>query len=326
MDVEAIFSSVGARVPSANSPLDRVPLLTVIRLLETIQAETDDPCAPLKLYGHMKLAHLDVLGFALSCSSTLMDFFERAQRFCDYLGSAFLIEIDEGPDKTTILGRWNPDIFEEQIKGEQGAHFLMECLGYWALGIMHDIYGDEVPIRSIHLPEKAHEKVIEAFATSSRAPIKTTADYIGVELDLATTKVSLPGDNPQLARENDRLLTEQLATMYEHNIVHRCEQLIIDGMQFGDIHLQEVANQLGTSERSLRQDLHEQGQSFSGLVARIKKTIAIQYLQEDKKNVGQIAFLLGFESPSNFSRAFKSWTGYSPREYRKQHRNSVPTR
>lgn len=319
-DVDAIFAEVGVSVPSANNPLDRVPLVTVLRLLERLQEVSGDPCAGLNLYRRMKLGHLNVLGFALGCSSTLLDFFERAQRFCVYIGSAFLITVEAQDDHYRILGKWNPEVYREQLQGESHTHRLLECLGYSALGIIQDLFGESLPIRVIYLPKASHAKVVEGFETLSKAPVRTVADFVGCEIDAGVMRARLPGANPQLALQNDLLLIEQLAVSDDANIVHRCEQIIIDGMPTGEYTLTQVAQRLGTSERVLQQSLKAQGQSFSGVVNRIKKSLATQYLQDSRKNIAQIAYALGFDSPSNFSRAFRSWTGCSPRDYKIRHR------
>jgi AraC-like DNA-binding protein len=328
LDVDAIFAAVGAQVPTSNSPNDRVPVVTVIRLLEKIQQETGDPCAALNLYRSLKLTHLNVLGFALSCSSTLLDFFERLQRFCDYLGSAFVIEVTQEGDHYLITGRWDLESYREQLQDTQNANLLVESLGYSALGIIQDVFGDHVPIRVVYLPENPHEKVVEAFANTAAAAVKTGNDFIGAEIDGSVMNIRLPGANPALARENDQLLIAHLAEFNNQDIVHRCEQLIIEGISAGEFSIKQIASRLGTSERVLRQNLQNREQTFSGLVNRIQKTLAIQHIQESSKTISEIAYLIGFDSPSNFSRAFRSWTGHSPREYRTQQktRPAPPTK
>ena len=48
----------------------------------------------------------------------------------------------------------------------------------------------------------------------------------------------------------------------------------------------------------------------------LRQQLAIQYLRESHRSVGEITYLLGFSEPSNFTRAFRRWTGKSPVEYR----------
>jgi AraC-like DNA-binding protein len=47
--------------------------------------------------------------------------------------------------------------------------------------------------------------------------------------------------------------------------------------------------------------------------------MALHYLGGKKVSVNQTAYLVGFSEPAAFSRAFKRWTGSSPRNMR--HRN-----
>jgi AraC-like DNA-binding protein len=39
-------------------------------------------------------------------------------------------------------------------------------------------------------------------------------------------------------------------------------------------------------------------------------------------SIGDIASALGFDNATSFTRAFKTWTGLSPRAYRNEHRDS----
>ncbi|MBD2860150.1 helix-turn-helix domain-containing protein [Spongiibacter sp. KMU-158] len=319
MDAGTIFAEANVSAPATNSPTDRVPLVSVIRVLEHIREKTGDPCIGLKLYRYMRLTHLNVLGFALSCSSTLLDFVLRAQRFFGYVGSAFRLEIEELENSFLLRIQMDGAIFQEQLKGEQGTHLLIESFGYSAFGITQEVYGDPVPLLKMYLYGEPHPDVVAEFKTvGGEAPVITGNDFLGVEVDKVVMKTILPGANPQLARESDELVIELMATISQTNIVHRCERLIMEGLATGDSSLKQVARQMGMSERVLQQHLHDDGLSFSSLVNRIKKTLAIQYLQEDKKNISQIAYMLGFDSASNFSRAFRSWTGFSPREFKNQ--------
>ena len=314
-DPREILGKAGVNLPAMNSPTERIPLVAVLQVMEHIDRITGGPRTCLELYGHMKLAHLNVLGFALSCSSTLLDLFQRTQRFSSYLSSAFSINLEEGSDHYLISASWNPDIYKEQLEQIPNTNRLLECGGYGAIKMIQEAYGGPVSGMRLYLPGESHPAVIEAFAEISQCPIETGADFIGAKLAKELCLTRLPGANPQLARLNDEQLMEHMAAMDQTDIVHRCERLIIAGMPDGKFSLKDVARQLGMSERVLQENLRDKGQNFSDVVNRIKKTLAIQYLEEGKKNISQIAYALGFDRPSNFSRAFRSWTGVSPREY-----------
>jgi AraC-like DNA-binding protein len=44
--------------------------------------------------------------------------------------------------------------------------------------------------------------------------------------------------------------------------------------------------------------------------------LALQNTREQHRTIGEITNRLGFSEPSNFSRAFRRWTGMSPAEFR----------
>ncbi|MDJ0595497.1 MAG: helix-turn-helix transcriptional regulator [Pleurocapsa sp. MO_226.B13] len=49
-----------------------------------------------------------------------------------------------------------------------------------------------------------------------------------------------------------------------------------------------------------------------------RKQLALQHLKNPETSIHDVAFLLGFSEPSAFHRAFKRWTGQTPRIYRLQ--------
>ena len=57
---------------------------------------------------------------------------------------------------------------------------------------------------------------------------------------------------------------------------------------------------------------------FQQLLDNTRKKLGCSYVQQPTRSVTEITFLLGFSDTSNFTRAFKSWTGLSPTEFRQR--------
>ncbi|MGW8369164.1 MAG: helix-turn-helix transcriptional regulator, partial [Gammaproteobacteria bacterium] len=66
----------------------------------------------------------------------------------------------------------------------------------------------------------------------------------------------------------------------------------------------------------LQRRLRSEGTSFSELRDQTRQDLALAYMRQGRLSVGEIAFLVGFSDQSNFNRAFRRWTGLSPREWR----------
>ena len=77
-----------------------------------------------------------------------------------------------------------------------------------------------------------------------------------------------------------------------------------------------IAKRVGMSLRNMQRKLAEEGSSFQALLDEIRAALARSYLDEGRYSVSEITYLLGFAGVSNFSRAFKRWTGVSPSAYR----------
>ena len=78
----------------------------------------------------------------------------------------------------------------------------------------------------------------------------------------------------------------------------------------------EVAGRLGLSDRSLRRSLKAEGTSYREVRDRCLRRVAERALADPARDIGEIAWLLGYSEPSAFHRAFRRWTGTTPRQFR----------
>lgn len=79
--------------------------------------------------------------------------------------------------------------------------------------------------------------------------------------------------------------------------------------------MEEVARELGVSARSLRRRLLAQGLSFTDLVTRSRTSTAKRMLERPGASIQDTAYAMGFSSAASFHRAFKRWTGVTPKQY-----------
>jgi AraC-like DNA-binding protein len=80
--------------------------------------------------------------------------------------------------------------------------------------------------------------------------------------------------------------------------------------------IEEVAKELGMSSRTLQRRIADEGTSFRRLLSDARRELARHYLMEPSLELGETAYLLGYEDPNSFFRAFRLWEGTSPGEWR----------
>ena len=84
----------------------------------------------------------------------------------------------------------------------------------------------------------------------------------------------------------------------------------------GDATVDLTASRMGLSRQTLFRKLKAEGVTFEKVLDELRYRMAADYLGARKVSVNETAYLVGFSEPAAFSRAFKRWTGSSPRSLR----------
>ncbi|MNJ40779.1 HTH-type transcriptional regulator VirS [compost metagenome] len=90
-------------------------------------------------------------------------------------------------------------------------------------------------------------------------------------------------------------------------------------LQGGKVALEEVASQLCMSKRTLQRRLSELNVEFNELVEEVRQARALDLVRHSSLSLTEIAMRLGYYEASSFTRAFRRWTGLTPRDYRQQY-------
>jgi len=98
--------------------------------------------------------------------------------------------------------------------------------------------------------------------------------------------------------------------------VQRVRGALLELLPSGESSMSAVARRLGMSTRTLQRRLTDENESFQQLLDQIREELARYYLKTTKLSGAEISFLIGFEQPSSFFRAFSEWTGQTPEQVR----------
>lgn len=79
-----------------------------------------------------------------------------------------------------------------------------------------------------------------------------------------------------------------------------------------------VAKKLAVSKRTLQRNLTNEKTSFQLVLNSTREKLAKHYLVNSNLSSEAISFLLGFDDPNSFARAFRSWTGFAPGKMRRE--------
>ena len=177
---------------------------------------------------------------------------------------------------------------------------------------------DFAPI-SIEFQHKAPADISE-HQRLFRCPVRF--NVMSNRLTFASSFLSLPiaRADASLCALLDRHAEELLAKYPPHDsLIDHVRSIIADEFRGGDPSLERVADQLSLTPRTLQRKLHEHNTSHAEILDQMRRQLAMRYLREHEMAICEVAYLLGFSESSSFHRAFKRWTGVTPKDFR-EHR------
>jgi len=129
-------------------------------------------------------------------------------------------------------------------------------------------------------------------------------------------------DNGTLATPNYRSSNSPVAyrRVFGGEPIEDLVHQIVAGSSGKDISIREVASLLCISPRTLSRKLRESGCTYGKLLRSVRRNKAFMLLKHTNLTVQEISTELGYKDASNFSRAFRLWTGLSPKTVRIQSR------
>jgi AraC-like DNA-binding protein len=92
-------------------------------------------------------------------------------------------------------------------------------------------------------------------------------------------------------------------------------QLIREGLPAGLARIETICRKLGSSERTVQRKLREEGTSYKEIFKETQRDLSKFYLQKPEMAICEVSYLVGFSQTSAFHRAFRRWTGLTPKEF-----------
>ena len=141
-----------------------------------------------------------------------------------------------------------------------------------------------------------------------------------------TTGLLHPSSKDEREQElaDDSLVQQMLSKVpiEQTSVVEQVKMALIELLPEGLCSATMVAKHIGISPRTLRRRLKNEGTSFKEELAQLRSALAKHYLTQSEMTIREMATMLGYETYTSFSHAFKAATSMSPKEFREHSRNN----
>ena len=296
-------------------PESRHPISILLMTLKELERRSGNPDIGLLLGEKLDPSCFGVLGYlVMTCNSIrgALPLIHRYQQLVIDCGTTMVTH-----DKNTATLAWTPTNRELQYRALIDLLFAaIRQFSHWSAGILQP-----VTHASFQYPKPAdtnnHQRIF-GNKLSFNAPINSLehpTDWLDIPL-----KTANPLLHPVILTQSDQLLK---LLQQDRSHAGNVKQLLMDLLPKGMGNLDNVANQLHMSARTLQRHLSLQNMNFHDLLRDARMELARFYLIHSQLSLAQVAEKLGYTDVSSFSHAIKVHTGKTPRDWRKQHHLGV---
>jgi AraC-like DNA-binding protein len=146
-------------------------------------------------------------------------------------------------------------------------------------------------------------------------PVRFDAEVSGIAFSATWLKQPIDGADPAEHALVSHAI-EQYKAMNPAPFAQQVQRVVHQLVLAGALSSASVAGLFAISERALRLRLHANGTNLHAIVETTRHALAKQLMQDTRLSLAEVAAALGYAGPSGFSRAFRNWTGMSPRQWR----------
>ncbi|WP_229369995.1 AraC family transcriptional regulator [Fibrivirga algicola] len=274
---------------------------------------TKDPLFGLHFGESMQLTALGVVGGLVQTSRTIGEALTQAAAFTNLITDVVSLSFSRTTDWIVI------DFLPNKARWEVAPVAFQQQMDLFMAFTLHELDGLVLrrvcPIQVTYPVDPVYKVEYERVL---RCPDLVQAG--GYQLKLDGTYWDEPISTANYDMQQLWLKQAAERTPISQNIATlsaRITQHLLTNAYLGIPTLEDMAANLNISPRSLQRKLQEEGVSYQQLADSVRKTVAIQYLDTKKYPIKEIAYLLGYNELSAFTRAFKRWTGCPPVHYQR---------
>ncbi len=234
---------------------------------------------------------------------------ETAVRRVEHFNSGERYWVTRQGDEVRLHQRFSPALREGR---RQASEFVLML---W-LGVIRLAAGADWRPAVIHM-EGAPPRHRQALAALAKGGVRFGQPDMALAFPRAVLALPLPALPAARTTAREADVAAALASFPEPDFAGSARQAVASLLRLGSPDIAATARAAGTSVRSLQRHLAEAHLSFVQLLEEARCNAARRMLRDPCTKIIEISAELGYSDSANFTRAFRRWTGLSPRAYRR---------
>lgn len=271
-------------------------------ILDRVAVALGDEALGLTLARRIPVGGMGVIDYAFCSAATVRDGLRTLGRHFGLLSERVTLSVVERPPRASVVIARRPGV-------AYSGHWIDFVFAMTVLRIRQTTRQPMV-VHAVQLSRQAprdrgpHDAFFETTVEFSRSPDR-------LEIDAAILDEPLVTAATRIGEFLDGLIRAQ-AKSTNDALLERVRRAVA-ALDEDPPRLPQIAKQLKLSTRSLQRELRSRRTSFSALVDEVRRDRAHALLADPRRSVAEVANELGFADASSFFRAFRRWTGNTPR-------------
>lgn len=306
---ESLYQSVNFDPTVLEDPDTRMPFVQLVAMYEKAAELTGDDDFGLHIGESVDLSAFDVVGYCALNSSTLGAAFARVARYHSIWTDGALFTLESENETSAVVYSY---VERPNSETRQDTEMTLATVTTLCRRIATPDFGPTLVEFQHAAPAdlSEHQRLFNCPMNFNTHANRLSFPSSFLSLPIAKADASLCA---LLDRHAEELLVKYPP---RDSLIDQVRNVIAEEFRGGEASLERVADRLGLTPRTLQRKLQEVGTSYNDVLDQLRRQLAMRYLREPRMAICEVAYLLGFSESSSFHRAFKRWTGLTPKDFR----------
>ena len=308
VDGDAFLRSLNIDPTTVKTFDAHIPIETYLMIQDGAAEYVGDPYFGLHMGEFAEPGSWSILGYLMMNCKSLGEAFEKSERYSRVVGNFIKAHTVSNADQVKI-------VFSTPPQNPPMTRHCFDASLASSVRMMRKMTVTDInPLMvSFTCDEPASQAEYERFY---QCPVQFGQKENSFTIEKEIVNKPIPLANPSLLDYFEQYAERFIAEMdRKDQYTQSVTKIVLSRLDDESLNINKVAREMAVSVRTLQKRLEEEGVLFSDLYRDIRQKLAQKYLRENY-TVEQITYLLGYSEPSVFRKAFKKWSGITPKEYR----------
>jgi len=303
----AITKHSGINLSHLDHQDSRLSLKEYHCLWKTALQLTNRPALGLELGLVLNNSKIGLVGHVVLNSESFSEGIDEYSRFFSIVNEAISLTIEKGHECTALrFIHIDPEYYCIPDMERTMTLFLHRSRA---------MFGKKIQWESVSF-QHSEPSYLKQYKKIFNCPINFNKNYCEIVVKNEYLLLKPAQSNHYIGSAAKQYANNLLKKLSRKTYSDKVKLLISQNIGTDKVDVDHIAELLHTSRQTLYRKLKAENVSYQSLLEEVRYASAIKQLQDKDLSLGEIAFSLGFSDLSAFSRAFKRWSGSTPKSFR----------